>query len=235
MDIAIIEDEQVHSDLLVSYISEWGREKETAVSVQQYKNAKSFLFQWEDIHPDILFLDIRMPGMNGMELARKVREKNQDIVIVFTTGMTDYIQEGYEVEAMHYLLKPLEREKVEACLERAFVKRAAEEYILVHTDEQQIRKLPVKEINFIEAQSHKSVIKIAFGESLTVREGLSEIERMLEGKGFIKCHRSYICRLGNIHHIEKERVIFDDRSAAPVSRRMYQEVNQEFIKYFRKV
>ena len=68
--------------------------------------------------PDVVLLDVIMPGMDGVELAKKIREQNRDIAIVFTTGMTDYLQEGYEVAALHYLVKPLEKAKVWDCMER---------------------------------------------------------------------------------------------------------------------
>lgn len=70
--------------------------------------------------------------------------------------------------------------------------------------------------------------------ALEVRENLSEVGDLLDGGEFIKCHRSFLCRLGNIHHIGREDIFFDDGSAIPVSRRLYQQVNQRFIAYFRR-
>ena len=153
---------------------------------------------------------------------------------MFTTGISDYIQEGYEVEALQYLLKPLKEENVHKCLKRALAKRPAEDYLVFHTEEETL-KLTERSINYIEARGHGSCIGAAHQQPIEVKESLSAIEQMLKAGEFIKCHRSYICRLGNVHHIDKENVYFDDGSSIPVSRRQLGVVNQAFIRYYAKV
>jgi len=236
MKIAVIEDEKVHRDLLAAYVERWAEEQGRAVTLCDFDNAESFLFLYEEEGDfDILFIDIQMPGMNGMELARKVREKDRDIVIVFTTGLTDYLEEGYEVEALHYLVKPLKEEKVRSCLQRASRRRREEDYLTLHTEEE-VLKISVESINYAEARGHGCAIGIKEdkGVPLPVRESLSELAGLLEKGNFVKCHRSYLCNVGNIHHIGKADIFFDDGSSIPVSRRLYQQVNKSFIAYFRR-
>ena len=235
MTIAIIEDEAAHRALLSSYIEAWSHTAELPVSVRSYETAEQFLFDWEDSQPEVVFVDIQMPGMNGMKLAKRLRAENGDIEIIFTTGLTDYLEEGYEVGALHYLIKPIRPEKVAACLDKAVSRRAPQNYCLVHTEEGSLQKLPLERINYVEAWKHKSIIGLAFGEPLSVRESLSELETVLTGEGFLKCHRSYLCRIEAIRQIEKETLTFDDGSCIPVSRRMYPEVNRRFIEHFRRI
>ncbi len=111
MTIAIIEDETAHQNILASYIEAWSRTAKQTVSIRCYQDAGQFLFAWEDEQPDVVFVDIQMPGMNGIELAKRLRTQDQELVIIFTTGLADYMEEGYEVEALHYLLKPIRRER----------------------------------------------------------------------------------------------------------------------------
>ncbi len=242
MKIAVIEDEKVHRDLLISYLQRWSSEQGRAAEVFPFETAESFWFAFEESQCfDVLFVDIQMPGMDGMELARRVRGKDRDVVIVFTTGITDYLEEGYEVEALHYLIKPLSEEKVRRCLEKAEERRRQESFVTLHTEEE-ILKISQKAINYVEARGHGCAVGVAGqgapsapgGEVLTVRESLSELEGMLAAGEFMKCHRSYLCRIGSIHHIGKENIVFDNGQSIPVSRRLYNEVNRSFIDYFRK-
>lgn len=235
MKIAIIEDEKAHSQLLESYIQSFSKAEQVRMELQYFESAENFLFAWEAEHDfDLLFLDIQMAGMDGMSLAKQIRRQNEEVLIVFTTGISDYIQEGYEVEALQYLLKPLKEENVHKCLKRALAKRPAEDYLVFHTEEETL-KLTERSINYIEARGHGSCIGAAHQQPIEVKESLSAIEQMLKAGEFIKCHRSYICRLGNVHHIDKENVYFDDGSSIPVSRRQLGVVNQAFIRYYAKV
>ena len=235
MKIAIIEDEKAHSQLLESYIQSYSRMEQIQMELQYFESAENFLFVWEAEHDfDLLFLDIQMAGMDGMSLARQIRRQNEEVLIVFTTGIADYMQEGYDVEALQYLLKPLKEENVHKCLKRALVKRPNEDFLVFHTEEETL-KLTERAINYIEARGHGSCIGVAYQPPVEVKESLSTIEQMLKSGEFIKCHRSYICRLGNIHHIDKESVYFDDGSSIPVSRRQLSVVSQAFIRYYAKV
>ena len=235
MKIAIIEDERAHSQLLESYIQSFSKAEQVRMELQYFESAENFLFAWEAEHDfDLLFLDIQMAGMDGMNLAKQIRRQNEEVLIVFTTGISDYIQEGYEVEALQYLLKPLKEENVHKCLKRALAKRPAEDFLVFHTEEETL-KLTERSINYIEARGHGSCIGAAHQQPIEVKESLSAIEQMLKAGEFIKCHRSYICRLGNVHHIDKENVYFDDGSSIPVSRRQLGVVNQAFIRYYAKV
>lgn len=238
MRIAIIEDEQIHKELLTSYINRWAEKYDLAsrTVIRDYESAEQFLFDSEDLEPfDILFVDIQMSGMTGMDMAKKVREKDKNVSLVFTTGITDYLLEGYEVEALNYLLKPLKEEKVFEVLGKASLRKKTEKYIIVHTEEN-ILRLNEETVNYVEARGHRCVIaldkKMNEENMVEVKESLAEMEKLLAEYNFVKCHRSYICRIGAIYRIEKTDIYFDDGSSIPVSRRMYDNVNREFIRCF---
>ena len=244
MKIAIIEDEQSHIDLLSGYLQAWGSKKQVRMGIISFTSAESFLFYWEeDKSFDVLFVDIQMEQMSGMDMARKIREKDSGIKIIFTTGISDYIGEGYEVEAMHYLIKPISEEKICQCMDKVMSRKKEEGFILASTRDG-VSKFSLENINYIEARGHGCVIEVIVedgerrhAEQIEVLEGISELRQSLGQERFVQCHRSYLCSLENIHHIDKaeKSIYFDTGTRIPVSRRLYKEVNQAFIRYFRKV
>lgn len=232
MNIAIVEDEEAHSSLLQGYVSAWGEARGKAVHVRVYPDAGSFLFELEDGGPDAVFADIQMPGMNGMEMVRRLRERDAGMPVVFTSGLSDYLQEGYEVQALHYLIKPISREKVFDCMDRICSRRDAGETYTVRTPEG-MAKLDLREVNYCEARGHYTGFVMRDRSEIRAMKSISELERELPGEMIVKCHRSYLCNLENIKRISEESVVFDNGASAPVSRRLYREMNRRFIEYYR--
>ena len=235
--IAIIEDEQIHTNLLANYLRTWSSEHEHPVSIQEFSSAEGFLFAWEETNDyDILFVDIQMKEMNGVEMARKVREQDENIAIVFTTGITDYVETGYEVEALHYLIKPISMVKIGQCMDKVLRRSHKDHYIVVHGKEETIR-ISIDRITYVEARGHGCVLETCAKAreyvQTEITESISEMEKLLKMYGFVKCHRSYLCRIGSIHQIGRTEITLDSGSAIPVSRRMYADVNHAFIEYFR--
>ncbi len=238
MRIAIVEDEQIHTEYLEKCLGEWSGERGIPVRIRSFLSAESFLFFWEENRDfDILFVDIQMKTMNGMEMAEKIRRKDGNIAIVFTTGVADYMAKGYEVEAMHYLLKPVDREKIHGCMDKLVSRRREELFVTVHGREE-VMKLPVEQVTYVEARGHGCVAEIytRTGETLQleVTESITVLEKLLLPIGFIRCHRSYLCRTGSIHQIGRTEITLDNGSVIPVSRRLYGEVNQAFIRHFQR-
>ena len=238
MKLAIIEDEQAHTELLNRYVEMWSQDRGIPVTIAPFPSAESFLFTWEEERDfDVLFVDIQMKEMNGMEMARRVREQDSDIAIIFTTGITDYMGAGYEVEAMHYLIKPVSQEKLFQCLDRVLKRDIHEQFLLVKANEETM-KLSLRSIMYVEAMGHGCRIEFCpqAGRTFQVEtaEGISDLAKKLKEPDFIRCHRSYLCRIDKIHHISRAWIEMDNGSKVPVSRRMYTYVNQMFIRYFRR-
>lgn len=240
LHIAIIEDEQIHTELLAGYLSAWGRERGQDVSIREFTSAERFLFIWEEMKDfDVLFVDIQMAGMNGVEMAKKVRREDEAIAIVFTTGIVDHMEEGYEVEALHYLLKPISMEKIVQCMDKVLKRSRRREYVLVHGKDETLR-IPVDTITYVEAQGHGSVMEV-YGITekeepgqIEMVESITEMEKLLADYGFVRCHRSYLCSVGSIRRIGRTDLTLDSGSVIPVSRRLYAVINRAFIEYFRR-
>ena len=119
MRIAICDDEEVQRKLLTAYLQEWASGQRRFLETISFCNAENFLFHWEeDKDFDLLILDIEMGAQSGVELALKLRAEGEPIPILFITGYESYMAQGYEVSALHYLLKPLNKEKLFDVLKR---------------------------------------------------------------------------------------------------------------------
>lgn len=238
MNISIVEDCKEHSEMIRHYIEEWGIERGEKVFVSQFADGEKFLFHNEDTNNiDAIFMDIQMPGISGVELARKIRERNQEIAIVFTTGIDDYIEEGYELEATHYLMKPVSADKVRLCLDKVAKKeKKKEKYIVLNGDEGAFR-IAVSSIWWVSAMGHNVILGIEDNQHsvkrVTARNSMGELEKeLLKDNSFQKTHRSYIVNLRFVKSITKTDIIMDNGDKIPLSRRMYRNVNESFIQFF---
>ena len=123
LKIGICDDDPAQVTLTETLTASWAKENGHSIKIKTYKDAESFLFDFEEENDfDILLLDIEMGDMNGVTLAKNIRKKSETVQIIFITGYSDYISDGYDVAALHYLMKPLKAEKLFEVLNRAAVK-----------------------------------------------------------------------------------------------------------------
>ena len=234
LNIAVCDDELIEIEYLTSLTQEWAKATKTAVNISSFSSAEAFLFNCEeDKNFDILLLDIQMKAMDGIELAEKIRENNSSVQIVFITGFPDYISRGYDVSALHYLIKPVEKEKLSEVLSKACDNLKKEEKFILLSVDNESCKINLKDIIYVEAFGHSSCVVCENGE-YNVKLPISDISKMLD-KSFIQCHRSYIANIQHISRITKTDVVFDNGKSVPVSRRMYNDVNMAFINFYRGI
>lgn len=233
INIAIIDDEKVQAELLKKYVQSWADIKNYIINTEDFPSAESFEFIWSmDKKYSIILLDIQMNGINGLELAKEIRKQDEKVIIIFITAISDYIGEGYDVDALNYLIKPVKKDKLYECLDKAVLKMPEkEEYILIDTEEG-TQKICEKDIIYIEAFAHFVEINTAKGK-YTARKNISSMEKELDKNLFIRCHRSYIAGLRYIKRILSSELELDNRQVIPISRRLYTVTNMAFIKYFR--
>lgn len=118
--IAVIDDNSIDSEYMTTLVKTWADEQNVTIRLETFPSAEAFLFTYiEDKAWDILLLDIEMGQMNGVELAKTIRRDNETVQIVFITGFPDFVGEGYEVSALHYLMKPVSIEKLQAVFKYA--------------------------------------------------------------------------------------------------------------------
>lgn len=229
--IAICDDSAADQNYIHNLIKCWAAKMRHTVQVSVFTSAESFLFHYANQKDyDILLLDIELGDMDGVALAKKLRQDHETAQIVFITGYPEFIAEGYEVSALHYLLKPVKEETLTKVLERAAANLGKAAKTVVFTVSKETVRVAVSDILYIEAFAHSCRVNM-LEESLEIRQGISELEKML-GEGFIRTHRSYLVGIAYIKRISKSEVTLDNGEKVPLSRGNYQAVNQSFIKYY---
>ena len=225
--IAICDDERAEITFLSALVREWAASRDRVVSILDCESAENFLFTYEDHKStDILLLDIQMGGMDGVSLSRKIRETNREIQIIFITGYMEYIAEGYDVEALHYLLKPVTGEKLSAVLDRAVEKLARMERALFISHAGENARIPLYAIRYIEVWHN--YVTIHAESEYTVKKPLSELEKELDDS-FFRTGRSHIVNLRYIRKTTKAEVYLSDGAVIPLSRGLYEVLNRTMI------
>ena len=229
--VAIVDDSTTDAEFVKGILNSWANQRQANIQSEVFPSAEAFLFRYaEDKDWDILLLDIEMGNMDGVALAKKIRQDNESVQMVFVTGFADYISEGYEVAALHYLMKPVKQDKLFAVLDRAIaVMQKTERVILLPVGGEMLR-LPISQVQYVEAFSHTVAI-ITGTDTIQVKMPISEVEKLL-GEGFIRCHRSYLVGLKHIARLSKTEVILDSGKALPLSRGAAATVHKAFISYY---
>lgn len=229
--VAICDDVQTDAEYVAELLTDWAKERGYMVPTKWFPSAESFLFHYaENKAYNILLLDIEMGETDGVDLAKKVRWEDENLQIVFITGYPDYIGEGYEVAALHYLMKPVDREKLFMVLDRAVTNLQKRKRAVVLPIDGEAVKVPMEEIQYVEAFSH-SVSVVTTKGIYELRKSLSEMETLL-GEGFVRCHRSYLVGLHFVAGLSKTKVTLDNGTELPLSRSAATMVHKAFIAYY---
>lgn len=227
---AICDDEAADLVYVRTIIEQWGKARKSGTEIKTYPSAESFLFAYEEEKDfDVLLLDIEMGKMSGVELAREIRSVNRSIQIIFVTGYMEYISEGYDVEALHYLLKPVTREKLWEVIDRAAERIQVQERALLLETSGETLRIPLYEIKWLEVQ--KNYVTIHGAEDYSIKRPLKEMIRELDER-FFQIHRSYIVNLACVKKITKNEVVLKSGMSLPLSRGLYDKINQALIRYF---
>jgi len=233
--IAICDDEPAQARLLRGYAKEWIQTRREPAEIQLFPSASAFLFQWEEDKDWLaLLLDIQMDGMDGVELARRLRAAGDNLPIIFVTGVPDHVSEGYEVEALHYLMKPVSQEKLSLCLDRAARRFTREPFLLLDIPDRIELRLPQREVALLEANGRRVLVTTADGQTVTANTTFHQLLPLLAEGEFVQCHRSYVVGLRHIRLLGRDKITLDGGREIPVSRRAFPQVNQAFVKFYRQ-
>ncbi len=221
--IAICDDSDADRAYIAGMAKQWGAERAYGVNISDFPSAEHFLFHYaEKKDYDILLLDIEMGAMDGVTMAKRLRQDNDTLQIIFITGYSDYIQEGYEVAALHYLMKPVKREKLFEVLDRAAEKLRKNEKVLNLEMDGEMVRIPVYQIRY--AEVFGNYVTIHGVEDLTIKMTLGELDER-----FYRVSRSALVNLTQISRVTKNEIKLRDGSVIALPRGAYEGVNRAII------
>lgn len=232
LKIAVCDDNENDRKRILSYISEYLDINEITIKTDLFSSGEEFLAS--DINSyGLVFMDIFMNGLNGMEIAKKLIAKNSNIKIVFASTSSEFAAESYDVSALYYFVKPLVKEKIFQVLDRFFSIYTSLKTITIKVGRIE-EEIYINDIIYVEASNHKSIIHTKHGD-IEASVTISKIADMLLPYDFIKPVRYALIALREITNIPSDEVVLSDGSHIPVSRGERANVKKAFTDYKWKI
>ncbi len=234
MEIAICDDERQICQLLQNKIERYYFSQDLPFNIHIYEDGNNLL-ESNLNKIDVLFLDIDMPGKNGMEIANEIRRFNKDLLIVFLTAYSEYVFESFKVDTFRYLLKPLDDQELVEVLDAALdkIQIDKDEYLNFHF-QGEIYSMRYKDIIYIEGMKDKIWIHCT-NETYRWRGALKNLQELLKDKGFFQVHRSYIINMDKIQKYNSKIIYLEGNKEVPVSRYKLDAFKEEYIRFWSKV
>ncbi len=200
------------SRMLESYERSHGVE----LRIETASDGAELLALWKPGRWDIIFLDVYMPEMNGIEAARRLRKVDKNCEIVLATTSREHGVEGYELRALDYLTKPFTRQDVDGAMDWFIQQRAEKLHELTVRTQWGEQAVRTQDIQYVESRGHSCIVHTE-GEEYSVRGSIDEISADLDGTSFFRCHQSFLLNFAHVASIGKRAFLMDDGERVPIS------------------
>ena len=235
INIAVCDDEKCMSEKIEKLAEDFFRKKNTDISVAEYSSGEELLKSNERI--DILFLDIGMRGMDGIETARRLRARRFTGFLIFITVLKEMVFQSFEVQPFDYFVKPVQEEHFEKTMERLFLSMkdsmSPEKVNLLVQNGCESNIISFQDIVCCEIIDRKVYLYLASGEVIDYYERIENLEKKLDGR-FFRCHRSYLINLNHLKSYRNNTAYMADGKEIPVSRLRSKEFSKVILQYMRE-
>ena len=227
--VAVAEDMAFEREALLRHLNRYAQERGEELACTAFENGEALLRGYGEGF-DLLLLDVAMPRVDGLTAARRIRRQDERVVILFITSMVQYAVQGYSVDALDFLVKPVSYTGLRLRLDRALARIAQNQPLRIQVRSAcGLRSVPVSEIRYVETCNHRVVIHTADEELLTDRT-MKQIEAELAGQPFFRCHTSYLVHLRYVDRIQGNEIEVDG-SRLLISRYRRRELLDTFTAY----
>lgn len=230
MKIAIVDDRSADRERLAGLAVSYLHKKKLHADILYYADGESFLREFRREKFSIIFLDILMNGMNGMEVAHRVRERDKNCLLIFVTNSNAYALEGYWVKAFHYLMKPYSVQEFIKVMERCCGELDSGSRYIELKEGRILKKVLFRDIWYADMQGHYVQLHTAYGV-LKSRLFFDEIENQLQDRQFVKCYRNIIVNMDQVQVLQGMDFILKSGERIPIQKKRYTNVRQVFADY----
>lgn len=234
--IAIVDNEPLFTTVLKKMSIKLLAKTTYSYTIDTYESAESLLDALSSSTYHLFFLDILLDGMNGMDLARKIRAKTETAKIVFITSSSDYAVESYEVAPLHYLVKPVTIVNLEEAFRRFFEacnEPTKEETVILKDTSSQKVVLPISDIYYAEIMESKITIHTT-GGTLCLRGRMDDLQKLLPTEHFYRCHRSFLVNFQHVTGSRRYDFITKNGAFVPISKGNYRKAVKAFTDYLER-
>lgn len=230
MRIAVVDDSKEDAGCITAYLERYEKEHNQKFHTKVYYASFDFLEEYHGDY-DVIFLDIEMPGSNGLEVAREIREKDQSVGIIFITSLAQYAIDGYEVQAIDFMVKPVGYYNFSMKLEKAFrfIETHKEQDVLISNKDGIIR-IAASDILYIEKDRDYLLFYTRHG-CFKTRGSMKEIKDKLQSLPFAECSSGCLINLNYVRRVGKDSVILTSDQELPLSRRLKKLFAQDYIRF----
>lgn len=229
--IAIVEDHGESADRLESFLKSYQREIKENIEITCFSNGLNFI---EDYSADfdIVFMDIEMPLMNGMEAAKELRKRDNRVDLIFLTVMSQYAVFGYDVDASAFLVKPVDESVLRVKLKRIVERRRKDdERFMIFGENGVYARVGYRDILYVESLNHYCIFHTK-GREYRKLIPLREVEKLFKENGFLRCNNSFLVNTAYVTNWSKNSVILNEKITLPVSRAKKKKFLDELTKQF---
>ncbi len=230
---AICDDELFATKEISEYISIFMKEKQnTSYSINSFQSSLSLLQAQCDF--DVIFLDIQMEQLNGMETAKILRQRKNHSILIFITVLKEYVFDAFEVQAYDYLVKPIDYLHFKKTMNRVMLtleQNASKCIVIQHGNSCEV--IPLSKIMYCEVQGRKIYIHQDDGRVINLYDKMNNFERHVDGR-FFKCHRSYLVNLDHVRGSHSGQIILSNENAIPISRLREREFAESLLRHMKE-
>lgn len=229
--VAIVEDNDQESLLLLSYFNRYSKEKGLDIEHRRFNNALLFLQQYRGDY-DIIFMDIDMPMLNGMDAARRLREIDPKVVLIFVTALARFAVNGYEVNAFDFVIKPVQYNFFITKLERALkeLSTGKRTSMLIKSGEMTVR-VYADEIMYVDIHNHVLSFHTQ-RETIETRGTMKDVVEALNESSFAMCNKSCVVNIMYLQMIDGDDVVLTNGERLPIGRPRKTAFMQQIADYY---